>query len=93
MLIKIAAALSKFLPCFNRLMLAIDFFAILEKSLAQVTFSCIFMLEARSSGSRTSIQGRKFKFYLGGGCQHALDRLNFSGPTERIWAVRYHWEL
>ena len=19
--------------------------------------------------------------------------LNFSGPTERIWAVRYHWEL
>ena len=37
-------------------------------------------------------QGRTFKFYLGG-CQHALDRLNFSGPTERIWAVRYHWEL
>ena len=30
---------------------------------------------------------------LFGGCQHALDRLNFSGPTERRWAVRYHWEL
>ena len=38
-------------------------------------------------------QGRTLKFYLGGGCQHALDRLNFSGPTERIWAVRTHWEL
>ena len=37
-------------------------------------------------------QGRTLKFYLGG-CQHALDRLNFSGPTERIWAVRTHWEL
>ena len=31
--------------------------------------------------------------FIWGGCQHALDRLNFSGPTERIWAVRYHWEL
>ena len=39
-----------------------------------------------------SKQGRTLKFYLGG-CQHALDRLNFSGPTERIWAVRTHWEL
>ena len=37
-------------------------------------------------------QGRTLKFHLGG-CQHALDRLNFSGPTERIWAVRTHWEL
>ena len=51
-------------------------------------------ISSMNSRERYSSQGRTLKFCLGGGgCQHALDRLNFSGPTERIWAVRTHWEL
>ena len=43
--------------------------------------------------SMACFQGRTFKFCVGGGCRHVLDRLDFFGPTGRIQAVRALKEL